>query len=76
MIASDLNALKTTSAVRRHLVFVGGTSEPNGLTSIHGYCPVMPELGCCMAILCTSINYFAQFLAHAWNGHEASRHFV
>src|SRR5579862_5857754 len=57
---------QTISAVRKHLVFVGGTSEPGGL-HIHtaDIAQSCAALGCRVTILCTSINYFADLIAGA-----------
>jgi glycosyltransferase involved in cell wall biosynthesis len=57
---------QTISAARKHLVFIGGTSEPGGL-HIHtaDIAQSCAALGCRVTILCTSVNYFADLIAGA-----------
>lgn len=61
---SAVSGAETISSGRRHLVFVGGTSEPGGL-HIHTADIALScaALGCRVTILCTSVNYFAGLLA-------------
>jgi glycosyltransferase involved in cell wall biosynthesis len=62
--ASTAKDQRSDSSVRRHLVFVGGTSEPGGL-HIHtaDIAQSCTALGYRVTILCTSINYFERLLA-------------
>ena len=55
---------ETGSAARRHLIFVGGTSEPGGL-HIHtaDIAQSCAALGFRVTILCTGVNYFERLLA-------------
>jgi glycosyltransferase involved in cell wall biosynthesis len=50
----------------RHLVFVGGTSEPGGL-HIHtaDVAQASAALGCKVSIICTSVNYFEGLISDA-----------
>ena len=61
--SSAASHAQAAAAARRHLVFVGGTSEPGGL-HIHtaDIARSCADLGCRVTILCTSINYFAPLL--------------
>jgi glycosyltransferase involved in cell wall biosynthesis len=61
--SSAASHAQAAAAARRHLVFVGGTSEPGGL-HIHtaDIARSCADLGCRVTILCTSINYFASLL--------------
>ena len=62
--AAATRTTQASSAVRKHLIFVGGTSEPGGL-HIHtaDIAQACAALGCRVTILCTSVNYFAALIA-------------
>src|SRR5579862_9590651 len=63
-MADAASRLGKSALARRHLVFVGGTSEPGGL-HIHtaDIAQSCADLGCRVTILCPSINFYQPLLA-------------